>query len=172
MGYESSKGAFISQVIPDSAADKAGLKAGDIITSVNGKAINTFGELRAKVATLGAGKEVKLGILRDGKKMSFDVTLGEQNESKTQAKTLHEGLAGAELSNTTDSDPVQGVKITSVAKDSAAASYQIEEGDIIIGVNRQRVTNIAELRKILEQEPNILALNIQRGERSIYLVIR
>ncbi len=172
MGYESSKGAFVSQVIPDSAADKAGLKAGDIITSINGKDINTFGELRAKVATLGAGKKIKLGVLRDGKHKSFDVTLGEQSESKTQAKTLHEGLSGAELSNTTDSDPVQGVKVTSVAKDSPAASYQLEQGDIIIGVNRQRVNNIAELRKILEQAPNILALNIQRGERSIYLVIR
>ncbi|NMS25022.1 PDZ domain-containing protein, partial [Vibrio parahaemolyticus] len=51
LGYESSKGAFIGQVVPDSAADKAGLKAGDVIVSVNGKAINTFSELRAKVAT-------------------------------------------------------------------------------------------------------------------------
>jgi serine protease Do/serine protease DegQ len=172
MGYESSKGAFVSQVVPDSAADKAGLKAGDIITSINGKAINTFGELRAKVATLGAGKEIELGVLRDGKSMSFDVTLGERSDAKTEAKSLHEGLAGAELSNTNPSDDIQGVKVTSVAKDSPAASYQLKEGDIIVGVNRHRVNNIAELRTILDKTEGVLALNIQRGERTIYLVIR
>lgn len=172
LGYDSSKGAFVSQVLPDSAADKAGLKAGDIITSVNGKSIDTFAELRAKVATLGAGKTIELGIVRDGKSRDFDVTLGEQSNAKTKADKLHEGLSGAELSNTTDQDPIEGVKVTSVAKDSPAANYQIEKDDIIIGVNRKRVKNLGELRKVLEKTPNVLALNIQRGERTIYLVVR
>ncbi len=56
-GYETNHGAFVSQVVPDSAADKAGIQAGDILISINGKKIQTFGELRAKVATLGAGKK-------------------------------------------------------------------------------------------------------------------
>ncbi len=172
LGYESSKGAFIGQVVPDSAADKAGLQAGDIIISVNGKSINTFSELRAKVATLGAGKKVTLGVVRDGKTKSFNVTLGEATSIKAKAENLHDGLKGAELSNTTPSDAVQGVKVTSVAENSAAAQYQLKEGDIIIGVNRQRVKNLAELRAIVEQHKGVLALNIQRGERTIYLVIR
>lgn len=172
MGYNSNKGAFVSEVVPESAASKAGLEAGDIITSINGKAINTFGELRAKVATLGAGKEITLSVLRDGEAIKFDVTLGEQTDAKTQAKSLHEGLTGAELSNTTSSDSVQGVKVTAVEKGSSAESYQMEAGDIIVGVNRQRVTNIAEFRAILDKNPSILALSIQRGEQSIYLVVR
>ncbi|MEF1288948.1 Do family serine endopeptidase [Vibrio sp. M260118] len=172
LGYESSKGAFVSQVVPDSAADKAGLEAGDVIVSVNGKAINSFSELRAKVATFGAGKEVELGIVRDGKKRSFDVTLGEQTDVKTTADKLHEGLAGAELTNTNSSDKVQGVKVTSVEKGSSAEAYQLQKDDIIIGVNRQRVKNLAEFRKIVEKQPSVLALNIQRGELTIYLVIR
>ncbi len=172
LGYESSKGAFIGQVVPDSAADKAGLKAGDIIVSVNGKSISTFSELRAKVATLGAGKKVTLGVIRDGKDKTFDVTLGESTNIKAKAETLHDGLKGAELSNTTPSDAVQGVKVTSVAENSAAAQYQLQQGDIIIGVNRQRVKNLAELRAIVEKQKGVLALNIQRGERTIYLVIR
>lgn len=172
LGYESSKGAFIGQVVPDSAADKAGLKAGDVIVSVNGKAINTFSELRAKVATLGAGKEITLGVVRDGKNKTFDVTLGESTNMKAKAETLHEGLKGAELSNTTPSDVIQGVKVSSVADNSPAAQYQLQQGDIIIGVNRQRVKNLAELRTIVEKHKGVLALNIQRGERTIYLVIR
>jgi serine protease Do/serine protease DegQ len=172
LGYESSKGAFVSQVVPDSAADKAGLKAGDIIVSINGKNISTFAELRAKVATLGAGKKVSIGVVRDGDKKTFDVTLGAQTENITKADNLHEGLSGAQLANTTSSDAIQGVKVTDVKKGSTAESYQLKEGDIIVGVNRQRVKNLAELRKLLEKKPNILALNIQRGDRTMYLVIR
>lgn len=172
LGYESSKGAFISQVVPDSAADKAGLKAGDVVVSVNGKSIDTFSELRAKVATLGAGKKITLGVIRDGKSKSFDVTLGESTNMKAKAETLHEGLKGAELSNTTPSDVIQGVKVSSVAENSPAAQYQLKQGDIIIGVNRQRVKNLAELRSIVDKHKGVLALNIQRGERTIYLVIR
>ncbi|OLQ92735.1 serine endoprotease DegQ [Vibrio ponticus] len=172
LGYESSKGAFVSQVMPDSAAEKAGLKAGDIIVSVNGKAISTFHELRAKIGTLGAGKEVELGVLRDGKEKSFDVVLGEQTNVKTTADKLHEGLAGAELTNTNASDNATGVKVTSVAEGSPAASYELQQGDIIIGVNRQRVKNLAEFRAIVEKHKGILALNIQRGDRTLYLVVR
>jgi serine protease Do len=172
LGYESSKGAFVSQIVPDSAADKAGLKAGDVIVSINGKRIDTFSELRAKVATLGAGKQIELGVVRDGKNMTFDVTLGESTNSKTQAEKLHEGLAGAELTNTTDNDSTTGVKVSSVAQGSPAEAYQLLKDDIIIGVNRQPVKNLAEFRKILEKQPGVLALNIQRGDRTIYLVIR
>ncbi|CAH7486634.1 periplasmic serine endoprotease DegP [Vibrio chagasii] len=172
LGYESSKGAFVSQVVPDSAADDAGLKAGDIIISINGKRIDTFSELRAKVATLGAGKEIELGVVRDGKNKTFDVTLGESTNNKTKAEKLHEGLTGAELTNTTGNDSATGVKVSSVAQGSPAEAYQLLKDDIIIGVNRQPVKNLAEFRAIVEKQPGVLALNIQRGDRTIYLVIR
>lgn len=172
LGYESSKGAFVSQVLPEGAADKAGLLAGDIITSINGKKIDTFSELRAKVATLGAGKSIVLGIIRDGEAHTFDVTLSEAANNKTQAEKLHQGLTGAEFTNTNEGSPISGVLVSQVAKGSPAAAYQLQKGDIIIGVNRQRVKNIAQLREILTQKPGVLALNIQRGERTIYLVVR
>jgi serine protease Do len=172
LGYESSKGAFVSQVVPDSAADDAGLKAGDVIISVNGKDIHSFSELRAKVATLGAGKEVTLGIVRDGDKQSVTAVLGEQTDVKTTADKIHEGLAGAELTNTNASDSIQGVKVSAVEKGSTAEAYQLKKDDIIIGVNRQRVQNLAEFRKVVEEQPGVLALNIQRGDRTLYLVIR
>ncbi|CAK4069396.1 DegQ family serine endoprotease [Vibrio sp. MarTm2] len=172
LGYESSKGAFVSQVVADSAADKAGLEAGDVIVSINGKSITSFSELRAKVATLGAGKTIELGVIRDGKEKTFEVTLGEMQNAKAPAEKLHEGLSGAQLSNTNASDAVQGVKVTAVEKGSSADAYKLEEGDIIIGVNRKRVKNLAQFRKIVEKQPGVLALNIQRGDRTLYLVIR
>ncbi len=172
LGYHSSKGAFVSQVVEDSAADKAGIKAGDIIVSLNGKKIKTFSELRAKIATLGAGKEIKLGVIRDGKDKEFKVTLDESQQTKAKADKMHEGLAGAELANTSSSDRIAGVKVVEVADNSPAARYQLKKDDIIIGVNRQRVKNLADFRAIVEKQTGVLALNIQRGERTIYLVIR
>ncbi|WP_260259804.1 Do family serine endopeptidase [Vibrio intestinalis] len=172
MGYDSSKGAFIQQIVPDSAAEKAGLQAGDIITSINGKKVDSFLELRAKIGTIGAGKSVELGVFRDGKHKTYNITLGEQIDIKTSAKKLHDGLTGAELTNTTSNDAIAGVKISSVAQGSAAEAYQLQKGDIIIGVNRQRVKNLATLRSLLEKQPSVLALQVQRGEQTLYIVIR
>ncbi|WP_162047104.1 DegQ family serine endoprotease [Vibrio taketomensis] len=172
MGYESNKGAFVSQVVPDSAAEKAGLQAGDVIISVNDKAIGSFHELRAKIGTLGAGKKVKLGVIRDGKEKTFNVVLDELTSVKTTADKLHQGLTGAELTNTNASDKIQGVKVSAVEKGSPAESYQLLPEDIIIGVNRKRVKNLAEFKSVVEKTNGILALNIQRGDRTIYLVVR
>ncbi len=172
MGYDSSKGAFVSQVMPNSAAEKAGIQAGDVLVSINDKKIDTFGELRAKIATIGAGKTVKLGLIRDGKALTKTVTLGEAEQIQASASDLHPGLEGAKFSNTDSSDPIAGVKIAEIAKGSPAAQYQLEQGDIIIGVNRTRVKNLADMKKVLEQKSAILALNIQRGDRTIYLVVK
>lgn len=65
-GLNTQHGGFVDQVMEGSAADNAGIKAGDIIISVNDRKIKTFQELRAKVATMGAGAKVKFGLIRDG----------------------------------------------------------------------------------------------------------
>lgn len=171
-GYETNHGAFINQVMPDSAAEKAGLKAGDIIVSVNGKQIRTFGELRAKIATLGAGKKTTLGIVRDGEEQTVSVVLQEASQSKVKAENLHPGLAGAEFTNTTADDGVKGVKVTNIDDKSLAARYGLQKDDIILGLNRQPIRNLGELRKALEKSPNVLALEVKRGSNILYLIIR
>ncbi|KXF80057.1 Do family serine endopeptidase [Enterovibrio coralii] len=170
-GYETNHGAFVSQVVPDSAAEAAGIQAGDIIVSVNGKDIRTFGELRAKIATLGAGKDVKLGIIRDGKEKTVTAKLKEATLAKANAETLHEALKGAELENYSEGK-TKGVRVSSVEKDSVAARYGLKEGDVIVGLNRNKVKNLGDLRKELESKPSALALNILRNDSSMYLVIR
>lgn len=172
MGVDVQRGAFVSEVLPDSAALKAGIHAGDIITAINGKPIASFGELRVKIGTTPPGEKVVLGLLREGKPMTLDVTLDQSTQNSASAQQLSPALQGATLSDGATSGGDKGVKITSVDKDSPAEQGGLQKDDVIIGINRTRVTTIAEMRKALESKPLVLALNVMRGKESIYLLVR
>ncbi|MCE2572091.1 Do family serine endopeptidase [Motilimonas eburnea] len=169
-GHDTQHGAFVNQVMEGSAAEKAGIEAGDIITKLNNQKIRTFSELRAKIATLGAGKKVSLTVVRDGKEQVFNVTLQEAKETNIAAKSLHPALDGATLSSS--DGKIKGVLVEKVLPNSPAARAGLEEGDIILGINRYRVKDMDDMRKVIEDKPAVLALNIQRGNASLYRVIR
>ncbi|MCW2486297.1 serine endoprotease DegQ [Candidatus Symbiopectobacterium sp. NZEC127] len=169
---EAQRGAFVSEVLPKSAAAKAGIKAGDVLTSLDGKPISSFAELRAKIGTTAPGKTVKIGLLREGKPLELSVVLDNNTSAATSAESLSPALQGASLANGQAKDGSKGVQIEDVTKDTPAAQVGLQKGDIIIGVNRERVENITQLRKILESKPSVLALNVVRGEETIYLLLR
>ncbi|AYM92150.1 TPA: serine endoprotease DegQ [Serratia fonticola] len=169
---DAQRGAFISEVMPKSAAAKAGIKAGDILVSLDGKPISSFAELRAKVGTTAPGTTVKIGLLREGKAMDVAVTLDNSESVSTNAETLSPALQGASLTNGALPNGDKGVKIDKVDKGTPAAQFGLQKGDVIIGVNRQRVENINALRKLLEAKPAVMALNIVRGDENIYLLLR
>lgn len=169
---DAQRGAFVSEVMPKSAAAKAGIKAGDILVSLDGKPISSFAELRAKVGTTAPGTTVKVGLLREGKPMDVAVTLDNSESVSTNAETLSPALQGAALTNGALPNGDKGVKIDKVDKGTPAAQFGLQKGDVIIGVNRQRVENITALRKLLEAKPPVMALNIVRGDENIYLLLR
>ncbi len=159
------RGAFVSEVLPGSGSAKAGVKAGDIITSLNGKPLNSFAELRSRIATTEPGTKVKLGLLRNGKPLEVEVT-------PIPAPLRRPALEGATLSDGQLKDGGKGIKIDEVVKGSPAAQAGLQKDDVIIGVNRDRVNSIAEMRKVLAAKPAIIALQIVRGNESIYLLMR
>ncbi|AGB84277.1 periplasmic serine protease, Do/DeqQ family [Serratia sp. FGI94] len=169
---DAQRGAFVSEVLPKSAAAKAGIKAGDILISVDGKPIGSFAELRAKVGTTAPGKTIKIGLLRDGKQQEVAVTLDNSETASTSAETLSPALQGAALSNGALPGGEKGVKIDNVGKGTPAAQMGLQKGDVIIGINRQRVESITALRKVLAAKPPVMALNIVRGGETIYLLMR
>jgi serine protease DegQ len=171
-GYDKQNGAFVSQVLPGSAADVAGIKAGDIIVSINDNLVNSFGELRAKVATMGAGKTINLGIIRDGKQQNVKVTLKQSDASNTPMKALHPALEGAKLENTKQGQQPQGVEVTDVTQRSPAASIGLRKGDVIVGINRLKINNLSDFAKAMKAHGEVMALNIIRGNSSLYLVLR
>ncbi|EKN5934064.1 TPA: serine endoprotease DegP [Yersinia enterocolitica] len=171
MKVDAQKGAFISQVLPKSAAAKAGIKAGDVIVSMNGKAINSFAGFRAEIGTLPVGSKMTLGLLRDSKPVNVEVTLEQSSQTQVDSGNLYTGIEGAELSNS-DVNGKKGVKVDSVKPGTAAARIGLKKGDVIMGVNQQPVQNLGELRKILDTKPSVLALSIQRGDTSLYLLMQ
>lgn len=170
---DSQHGAFIYQVNPDSAAEEAGLKAGDVIVSLNGLTIMSFSALRAKIGSLSVGKKVELGIIRDGKALTLSATLkaAEADKIKFLPQPLHPSLAGATLINPADGNENKGVLVAEVEKGSIAENFGLQQGDLIIGVNRKRIQNLAELSEFINGSPKILALNIVRDNRKLYLIL-
>ncbi len=169
MKVDAQRGAFVSQVMPNSSAAKAGIKAGDVITSLNGKPISSFAALRAEVGSMPIGSKVTLGLLREGKPVNVSLELQQSSQNQVDSSTIFSGIEGAEMSN---KGADKGVVVNNVKANSPAARIGLKKGDVIMGANQQPVKNIAELRKILDSKPSVLALNIQRGDTSIYLLMQ
>ena len=166
------QGAFVGQVMPDSSAEKGGLKAGDVITHVDGVKIKSFGELRSKVGSKGAGKEIILSVNREGDQLDLDVVLGSAEQPSISAKEAHPSLEGATLANTETKRGESGIEVTEIEERSPAALLGLEQDDIIIAVNRQRVESVAELRDKLSEAKGVMALHVLRGNGSLYILIR
>lgn len=172
MNLDASQGAFVSEVQPESAAEKGGILAGDIITEINDRPVVSFQELRAKVASKGAGAKLDLTILRKGKKEKVSVVLGDATQNVVVAKEIHPALEGATLTNGKTKQGDDGVVISEIEARSPAARIGLQDGDVIIGINRKKVDNVVQLRTELMDAKDVIALNIKRGVTSLYLVIR
>jgi serine protease Do/serine protease DegQ len=166
------QGALVSQVLEGSAADKAGIQAGDVITSVDGKPVKGSAELRAMIGMSRVGDKVALGLVRDGKPRKVTATIGEPTELAAEAGGLHPALEGADLA---DAPPEQvaggGVQVRSVAPGSPAAGIGLRANDVIMGVDRTRVAGLAALREAIGERDSFL-LVLMRGNQRVILPVR
>lgn len=166
------RGAFVSEVLPNSGSAKAGVKSGDVIVSLNDKPLSSFAELRSRIATTEPGARVKLGLIREGKPLTVEVTLDKSTSSSASAEQISPALQGATLSDGQLKNGTKGISVTNVEKSSPAAQAGLHQDDVIIGVNRTRVQSIAEMRKVLESKPAVIALQIIRGNDTLYILLR
>jgi serine protease Do/serine protease DegQ len=168
MDLGSVQGALVSQVVEDSAADKAGIKAGDIVTAVNGKPVKDAAGLRNAIGLLSVGDRVDVALIRDGKPRRVTAVIGERDTvEEAVAAGLHRGLEGAEVVDAQGG----GVLIRSVAEGSPAAQRGLRANDIIIGVGRTRVANLAEFQQATEGAAAFV-LQIRRGNAMLVIPIR
>jgi len=168
MGAANAQGALVSQVVEGSAAEKAGIKAGDIITAINGKPVKDAQGLRNSIGMLSIGERVDVALLRDGKPRRVTAMIGERDAAaEAAAAGLHRGLEGAELADAQGG----GVLIRTVAEGSPAAQRGLRANDVIIGVGRTRVANLAEFQRATEGVAAFV-LQIRRGSAMLVIPIR
>jgi Do/DeqQ family serine protease len=168
-GVSESAGALVAGVQPGSAAEKAGIKAGDIITSINGVTKKNPGELRYAIGLLHVGDKVDLGLIRDGKPRTITAVIAERTEVEaTNAVDINRGLEGADLGDSPDGN---GVLVKAVQDGSPAAQSGLRTNDLIVGVGRTPVTNTKSFREAAKGA-SVLVLNVRRGSAVLLLPIR
>ena len=176
LGYQQTQGAVVAQVLPGSAADKAGLQRGDLIVAIDGHPVHNGADLRNAVGILRAGTPVRLKVIRDGKARLIKATIALPRDARADGERIHRSLAGAVLGNYT-SDPAaggsEGVEVVRVVPGSAAWSAGLRQGDVIVSVNRQPVRSLLDLSQVVgEDRRQPLLLNVQRGNAAFYMVMK
>jgi len=167
------QGALVSQVLEGSAAAKAGIQAGDVVTSVDGKPVKGSAELRNMIGMARVGDTVEVGLIREGKARKVKAVIAEPSaEAAAAAGELHPAFEGAELA---DAPPEQvaggGIQVRSVAPGSPAASIGLRANDVILGVDRTRVSGLAALREAIGERQSFL-LTLQRGNQRVIVPVR
>ena len=168
-GLADANGALVAGVTQGSAAERAGVKTGDIIVSINGVAMKSARELRNAIGMLRIGDQVEIGLLRDGKTHQVTALVAERSETETaNAADISRGLEGADLG---DAPEGGGVLVRSVQDGSPAAQAGLRTNDLIVGVGRTPVSNTKSFREA-SKGLNLLLLNVRRGSGVVLIPIR
>ena len=162
------QGVLITQVQEDSAADLAGLEAGDIVVKLNQKAVNSSSQLRNAVGTARIGDTLKLELLRDGKQRKIKVIIGGRLNILNHAKNIHPRLNGADLKNADNSN---GVVVAAIDDGSDASMSGLRVGDRIVSVNRMSVDNLKQLVTIAQRSSGKMLVRIVRGNTALFVVL-
>ncbi len=160
-------GVLVANVLEDSPAEKAKLKSGDIIIEVDGKSTSSAGQLRSQIGMKAIGDKVTLTILRDGDRKKIKVAIGDPESFAGINGQLSELLEGVQLQETED-----GVLVSNLSANSPAAYSGLRRGDVIVGANRRKVTDLKSLEKALSQNDSTVLLQVNRRGGSLFIVIR
>jgi len=169
-GLDRPQGALVSSVEPGGPADKAGLKPGDVLLAVNGKAVDRSAELPPLVAAVKPGSKANFEVWRDGAKRTVAVTVGElKPEQVASAKPASQagedtGKLGLALRE------AEGGLVVEKASGPAARAG-IQRGDVVVAVNGKRVKSAEELRSATVKAKGMVALLVKRGDQSIFVPI-
>ena len=191
LGLENRKGVLINDVFKNQPGDKAGIKRGDVILSIDGKIVGSPNELRNIVAICTPGKKIPTVILRDGKELTLTIVLMERNE-KDIAK-LSETSSGSDTNEISSEESARlgfqasaltdalrkhysidasmsGIVVISVDESSQAAAAGFREGDVILEINKVPVASAEDYKKAIKNIKNgdTVMFLIRRGQMTMY----
>jgi serine protease Do/serine protease DegQ len=165
------QGAAISRIESNSPAEQAGLEAGDIIVSANGKAIKDSHDIRNLVGLLQVGDNIELEYYHGKEKKTVTVAIGKAELAHIAGEKLHRTLKDTQLS-ATQKDQIEGVVFSNIKANSYAARVGLRTGDVIVSANRYRVHNLDELKQAVGNPNAPLLINIQRGQEGLFVVLQ
>ncbi|MBC7796105.1 MAG: PDZ domain-containing protein, partial [Pyrinomonadaceae bacterium] len=185
------RGVLVNRVLPDSAADKAGIKQGDVILAINGERVDDGNTLRNRVAGTKPDSEINVTISRNGKEQDIKVKLSELSTERPDTQTLRPNELPKDKSSSNENSKLglsleqitpeiakqlgltttaTGLIVTAVNPEGASAESGINEQDVIVEANRQPTKTVEELNAALEKsgdKPVLLLIN--RGGANLYI---
>lgn len=177
-GLEKQQGAIISRIIKNSPAEKAGLKAGDIILSIENKPIKNASDLKNQIGLLPVNKKIIFKILRNNKEQQVGVTVTEstsatKNNSHNIKNKLLQGLAIGDIEKDNPYyGKIDGVEVMSVDNGVIAWRSGLRAGDIITSVNKIKIKNLQQFLSLVNKKNKFLLFRIIRENTAVFLVIK
>src|SRR5271170_24356 len=169
LGLPNAVGALVSQVVEGSPADRAGVRTGDVITSVNGQPVKSNSELRNTIGLRRVGDKVEIGLVRDGKPLRVTAVIADTAaELGGGPSSIHKSFDGATLEDAPDAG---GALVRNVEAGSAAAQAGLRAADLIVGANRGRVGSVRELHERAKGAA-VLVLEVRRGNTVLLIPLR
>lgn len=180
-GLSGEKGALVSEVLPSSPAEKAGVRAGDVIISFDGREIKEMSDLPRIVAATGEGKKVVLGIVRDGKEETLPVVIDRLKESSDEQPGAVADRLGLtvrqltrELAASLGVKETVGVVVAEVRNDSPAMAAGLQRGDILKEINAVKIATVEDYEKALagRGKDTPLRILLRHGESTRFVVLK
>jgi Do/DeqQ family serine protease len=167
-----SNGAVVVEVVKGSPAEKAGLRVGDVITAVNGRAIRGSSDLRNQIGLVAIGTEVEFKVLREGREQLFRTRVEALRAPQAgEVESMVPELTGLSVANAERNGRAEAVGVVAVESGSQAWSHGLRPGDVIVAVNRRKVRSTRELMAAL-RTPGSLVLTVVRGEAVFGITLR
>ncbi|MDR1482139.1 MAG: Do family serine endopeptidase [Synergistaceae bacterium] len=185
-GIPTDEGAIISGVLQGSPAEGAGLRRGDVITAIDGKAMKSGQDVVFSIRNRLMGDMVSIEVYRDGRRQNLNVELGEIPGSEVSREDSNRGqrdrresgrsaFIGATVSEITSElerrynlKSNDGLVVISVERGSIANELGLRQGDQIIEVNRRKIRGIGDWERIVGRDPNTVVVLVQRGDQTLY----
>jgi Do/DeqQ family serine protease len=175
-GLSLNNGFIVTQIESGSPAQDAGLEIGDVITLANNKRIRSSQDMINLVGLLRMGQSMDVTLYRQGKKRQLVVVIEPIDIAVLEGEYLLQKLAGAKISQVSESSLKYGLvtylQVLEIENDSAAWRAGIRESDVLYSINKELIPTFEQALEIISNNQGGMILNIQRGNRALYLVIK
>ena len=167
-------GVVITEIRKNSSASKAGLKTGDVITAVDGKRVNRANDLRNIIGLTPVGQSLKFTILRNKKTKFIEIKISENKElANLKINPRLEGISFKEIKKgMREYGIIEGLIISKINKNSIAFRNGIRKNDIILSINNIAVKSIKDVQELSRKNKDQIVLNVRRGNRSAFILLR